>query len=106
MTKASSRKTPLALELQVVQTRTMDEQLDQVERNPDTFGVSACEQGTVDSALAREHDPVRAALEAAPWVPLTASEEAALEEIERNVVRWIPAGEFVAVLDPSAATTE
>lgn len=84
----------------------MDEQLEQVDLICEGFGDPAVEMRSVESSLAREHDPVLAALEAAPWVPLSASEEAALEEIERNVVHWIPAGEFVAALDPSAATTK
>ncbi len=84
----------------------MVEQLEQVDLNSESYGDPAWEVDAADSSVAREHDPVLAALAAAPWVPLSADDEATLEEIERSVARWIPAGEFVAALDASAAATE
>lgn len=102
----SPRKTSLAVAVQVVQTETMDEQLGRAEQTCAGFDEPASETSRADCSLDREDDPVLAALAAAPWVPRPSDDEATLEEIERSVVRWIPASEFVAALGTSSAATE
>ena len=46
----------------------------------------------------RASDPVLAALEAAPWAPLSDEENTLLDDIERSAIRFIPHDAFIAAL--------
>jgi hypothetical protein len=47
----------------------------------------------------REDDPLLAAIEQAPLVPLTEAEHALLSDVQSRPVRWIPHEEFASRLD-------
>ncbi len=61
--------------------------------------VQADEPASQSGVTHRGNDPVLAAIDAAPWVPVSEDENALLDDIERSTVRWIPHDTFVAALE-------